>query len=181
MQIILRGQPWAPCPQKHIKCWPETLAIASWDLLIPHSVPPAAPPPPPLPPLYLMLSTPPGVLDFSVFVVCVFPYMKACLSKQRHHMVQQHTRLLLSGLLIYCSGGENAKNMQNQSFHIYVIHITFALWELSILLLCVCGIALGIGPRILDDEYSPVTCRCCAVIENMICACRENCSSPTCL
>lgn len=46
MQIILRGQPWAPCPQKHIKCWPETLAIASWDLLIPHSVPPAAPPPP---------------------------------------------------------------------------------------------------------------------------------------
>lgn len=122
-----------------------------------------------------------GVLDFSVFVVCAFPYMKACLSKQRHHKLQQHTWLLLSGLLIYCCGGENAKSMQNQSFHIYVIHITFALWELSILLLCVCAIALGIGTRILHDEYSPVTCSCCAVIENMICACRENCSSPTCL
>lgn len=110
-----------------------------------------------------------------VFVVCMFPYMKASLSKQRHHRQQQHTWLLLSGPLIYCCGKENAKSMQNQSFHIYVILVTFALWELSILLLCVCTIALGIGTRALHAKYSPVTCSWFAVIENMICACTQNC------
>lgn len=137
---------------------------------------------PPSPLLYPMLSTPGGWgVDFSVFVVCVFLYMKACLSRQRHHRQQRQTRLHLSGLLIYCREGEKAKSMQTQSFHIYVIRITFALWELSILLLCVCVIALGMGTRVLHDKYSPVACSQCAVIENMICACRESCVSPTCL
>lgn len=113
-----------------------------------------------------------GGWTYLLFVVCMFPYMKVGPSK--HHRQQQHTWLLLSGLLIYCCGGENAKSMQNQSFHIYIPLITFALWELSILLLCVCAIALGMGTRTLHDKYSPVTCSRCAVIGNMICASREN-------
>lgn len=116
-----------------------------------------------------------GAWIYLIFVVCMFLYTKAGLSKQQPHRQQQHTWLLLSGLVIYCCGGENAKSMQNQTFHIYVLPITFALWELSILLPCVCAIALGIGTRALHDKYSPVTCSRCAVIENMICACAENC------
>lgn len=33
------------------------------------------------------------------------------------------------------------------------------------------------GTGVLHDKYSPVTCSRCAVIGNMICACRENCES----
>lgn len=136
---------------------------------------------PPPPHFYIQCFQLQGGGLLSLCGLCVSIYESLCLSKQRHHRQQRHTRLLLSGLLIYCREGENAKSMQTQSFHIYVIRITFALWELSILLLCVCVIALGIGTRILHDKYSPVTCSQCAVIENMICACRENCVSPTCL
>lgn len=74
--------------------------------------------------------------------------------------------------------GRKCQSMQNQSFHIYVIHNFCTMGTVNIIAVC---LRWDIGTHILHDKYSPVTCSRCAVIETVICACTENCWSPTCL
>lgn len=157
----------------------EMLVIAFWAFLFPiSSIPPAAAPSPLLSDAFN--ST--GGWTYRFFVVCMFPCMKAGLSKPRHHRQQKHTWLLLSGLLIYCCGGENAKSMQKPKLsYLCHAHNFCAMGTANIIAVAVCAIALGIGTCTLHDKYSPVTCSRCAVIENMICSCTENRWSPTCL
>lgn len=59
----------AHCPQKYIKCWSVTIAIASWAFLIPISVSSTCSSPP-SPLLYPMLSTPGGWTSQSLWSVC---------------------------------------------------------------------------------------------------------------
>lgn len=119
-----------------------------------------------------------GAWTYRVFVICMFPYESQPLKATALHAATTYMAASVRTFDLLLRGRKCQEYAKAKLSYLY--HITFALWELSVLLLCVCAIALGIGTRTLHDKYSPVTCSWCAVIENMICACTEK-WSPTCL
>lgn len=152
IKTSLTGLLLAHCPQKYIKCWSETIAIASWAFLIPISVSSTCSSPPPH--FYIQcfqLQGGGGGGLLCLCGLCVSIYESLPLKATASQAATAYTAASIRTFDLLPWGRKNAKSMQTQSFHIYVIRITFALWELSILLLCVCVIALGIGSRVLHD------------------------------